>query len=394
MKSEYSMNTNLLHSNKTIQGMSLLPETFPLFATVAFSQKNMSDVKRAYAEKQYTYVRTRNPNRRVLADAISLLEKGEETFATASGMGAIFATLFALADKGDHVLCSKELYGETYEIMTQIMPRFGIEAEMISFQDLDSVAKHIKPNTKVIYTEIASNPCIQLTDIEGLAQIAHENGAYLVVDNTFSSPINVQPLDMGADISINSLTKFLNGHSDALGGSASGSKELIDRITFVGKLTGVPITPSDAWMIYRGLQTAELRIKKQTENAAKLAKALEQNPHVERVYHPSLESHPQRELAKRQFDENGGTAMLSFIIPEDEEKIDIFMERLNLAKYAMTLGGLRTTLSHPCTSSHHSLPDPERRALGITPGMFRLSVGLEDIDDLIADFENALKAFD
>ena len=394
MKSEYSMNTNLLHSNRTIQGMSLLPETFPLFATVAFSQKNMSDVKRAYAEKQYTYVRTRNPNRRVLADAISLLEKSEETFAAASGMGAIFATLFALADKGDHVLCSKELYGETYEIMTQIMPRFGIEAEMISFQDLDSVAKHMKPNTKVVYTEIASNPCIQLTDIEGLAKIAHENGAYLVVDNTFSSPVNVQPLELGADISINSLTKFLNGHSDALGGSASGSKELIEKITFVGKLTGVPITPSDAWMIYRGLQTAEIRIKKQTENAAKLAKALESNPHVEKVYHPSLESHPQRELAKKQFDENGGTAMLSFIIPEDEEKIDLFMERLNLAKYAMTLGGLRTTLSHPCTSSHHSLPDSERRALGITPGMFRLSVGLEDIDDLIADFENALKAFD
>ena len=162
----------------------------------------------------------------------------------------------------------------------------------------------------------------------------------------------------------------------------------------MGKLTGTPITPYDSWLIFRGLQTAPLRIERQTENAVRLAAALEKNPHVELVNHPSLESFPQRELAKKLFGDKGGTAMLSFIIPEDEAKIDAFMEKLTFAKYAMTLGGLRTTLSHPCTSSHHSVPDEERRALGITPGMFRVSVGLESAEDLIADFTNALTVFD
>lgn len=394
MNSEYSMNTKLLHSKRSIQGMTLQPETFPLFATAAFSQKNMSDVRRAYAEKQFTYVRTRNPNRKVLSDAISLLEGGEDTFVTSSGMGAIFPTLFALLNAGDHILCNKEIYGETYEILTKILPRFQVEVDMISFNDPAEIASRIKSNTKVLYTEVASNPCVHLTDISAVADLAHKHNAYLVVDNTFSSPINIQPLKLGADVSINSLTKFLNGHSDALGGSATASAELVEKITLVGKLAGTPITPYDSWLIFRGLQTASLRIERQTENAVKLAAALEKNPHVELVNHPSLDSFPQRDLAKKMFGNKGGTAMLSFIIPEDEVKIDAFMEKLTLSKYAMTLGGLRTTLSHPCTSSHHSLPDAERRSLGITPGMFRVSVGLESAEDIIDDFTNALTVFD
>lgn len=392
--SEYSRNTKLLHSKKTIDGMALQPETVPLFATVAFSQKNLSDVKRAYEEKQYTYVRTRSPNRRVLADAISLLEEGEETFVAASGMGGIFSTLFALAGAGDHILCNQAIYGETHEIMTELLPRFQVETELVPFRDLSEVAAHIRPNTRIIYTEVASNPCLELSDLPELAKLAHANGAYLVVDNTFTSPVNIRPLAWGADISINSLTKFLNGHSDALGGSVTGSAELIAKITTVGKLSGVPITPYDSWLIFRGLQTAPLRIEKQTENAGKLAAALEKDPHVKRVDHPSLESCPQRELAQKLFGDKGGTAMLSFVVPEDEEKIDAFLERLTLSKYAMTLGGLRTTLSHPCTSSHHAVPDAERRALGITPGLFRVSVGLETAEDLIADFTQALRVFD
>lgn len=391
---EYSTNTNLLHSKQSIPGMTLQPETFPLFATTAFNQRNLSDVKQAYAEKQYTYVRTRNPNRRILADAISLLEGGEDTFATSSGMAAIFSTLFALVQPGDHVLCNRDIYGETYDIMTQVLPKFGVEAELLPLADLEQVRSHVKPNTKLIYTEVTSNPCIQLADLQALAGMAHENGAYLVVDNTFTTPINIRPIDFGADVSINSLTKFLNGHGDVLGGSATGSAALVEKITLMGKLAGVPITPYDSWMIYRGLQTASIRIQRQTESAAKLAAALEQNPHVSAVYHPSLESNPQRPLAQKLFGDQGGTPMLSFVIPEDEEKIDRFMEALSLAQYAMTLGGLRTTLSHPCTSSHHAVPDDQRRAMGITPGMFRVSVGLEDAEDLIADFTRALSVFD
>ena len=377
MNFEYSENTNLLHSERTISGMSLIPETFPLFATAAFSQKNMTDVRQAYAEKQFTYVRTRNPNRRVLADAISLLEGSEDSFIASSGMGAIFSTLFALLKAGDHVLCNKSIYGETYEIMTQVLPFYQIEADLVDFSDLNQVRAHMRKNTRVVYTEVASNPCIQLVDLKALAEIAHQAGAFLVVDNTFTTPVNIKPLAFGADVSINSLTKFLNGHSDALGGSASGCRQLVEKISFIGKVSGTPISPYDSWMIFRGLQTAVLRIEKQTENAVRLSAALAQNPHVEAVFHPSVAQNSEKQLAMQLFGQKGGSPMLSFIVPEDDQKFDLFLEKLSLSHYAMTLGGLRTTLSHPCTSSHHSVPDAERRALGITPGMFRVSVGLE-----------------
>lgn len=394
MNFEYSENTNLLHSERTISGMSLIPETFPLFATAAFSQKNMTDVRQAYAEKQFTYVRTRNPNRRVLADAISLLEGSEDSFIASSGMGAIFSTLFALLKAGDHVLCNKSIYGETYEIMTQVLPFYQIEADLVDFSDLNQVRAHMRKNTRVVYTEVASNPCIQLVDLKALAEIAHQAGAFLVVDNTFTTPVNIKPLAFGADVSINSLTKFLNGHSDALGGSASGCRQLVEKISFIGKVSGTPISPYDSWMIFRGLQTAVLRIEKQTENAVRLAAALAQNPHVEAVFHPSVAQNSEKQLAMQLFGQKGGSPMLSFIVPEDDQKFDLFLEKLSLSHYAMTLGGLRTTLSHPCTSSHHSVPDAERRALGITPGMFRVSVGLEDAEDLIDDFNRALTVFD
>ncbi|MCI6639401.1 MAG: aminotransferase class I/II-fold pyridoxal phosphate-dependent enzyme [Pygmaiobacter massiliensis] len=394
MNFEYSENTNLLHSERTISGMSLIPETFPLFATAAFSQKNMTDVRQAYAEKQFTYVRTRNPNRRVLADAISLLEGSEDSFIASSGMGAIFSTLFALLKAGDHVLCNKSIYGETYEIMTQVLPFYQIEADLVDFSDLNQVRAHMRKNTRVVYTEVASNPCIQLVDLKALAEIAHQAGAFLVVDNTFTTPVNIKPLAFGADVSINSLTKFLNGHSDALGGSASGCRQLVEKISFIGKVSGTPISPYDSWMIFRGLQTAVLRIEKQTENAVRLAAALAQNPHVEAVFHPSVAQNSEKQLAMQLFGQKGGSPMLSFIVPENDQKFDLFLEKLSLSHYAMTLGGLRTTLSHPCTSSHHSVPDAERRALGITPGMFRVSVGLEDAEDLIDDFNRALTVFD
>ena len=226
-----------------------------------------------------------------------------------------------------------------------------------------------------------------------LAEPAHTNGALLMVDNTFTSPFAIRPMDFGADIVINSLTKFLNGHADAMGGSMTTTQALVDRIRPVSMLVGTPGDAFSAWLILRGLKTAELRIPRQIKTAEKLARFFANDPHITAVNHPSLATGKQKELADKLFGENGSTPMMSFVLPEDIEKIDAFMKALRFTRYAPTLGGLRTTMSHPVTSSHFSMPDEERRKIGITPGMIRLSVGLEDPDDLIADFKNALKVF-
>lgn len=394
MSTMFSKETRALHEGSRIKGLGIKPAAVPLFATSAFSMDTLSEVMEVYAQKGYTYIRTNNPNRDTLSDAISCLEESEATVVTSSCMAAISSTLLTLLKPGDHLLCSRDVYGETLEVVRDILPGFHIEADLVDFTDLDQVRAHIRSNTRVVYCEVASNPCVYLADIPTIADIAHAAGAKLVVDNTFTTPILFCPLKHGADVSINSLTKFLNGHSDAVGGAASTSAELANAIGKTVRLFGSPCDPYDAWTIRRGLYTAELRIPRQASTAAKLAKALEDDLRVQRVFHPSLESHPQYTLGKQMF-QNGEsiTGMLSFIVDEDMSKIDDFMSRLHLAKYAITLGGIHTTLSYPCRSSHSQVPDAERRAMGITPGMLRVSVGIESPEDLIADFLQALDAF-
>lgn len=272
----------------------------------------------------------------------------------------------------------------------KIQPR----VEKAADEQLARIAKAVRPETKLIYSEVLSNPTLTLVDLKAVAEIAHKNGAYLMVDNTFTTPIAIRPIDFGADIVINSLTKFLNGHSDAIGGSITTTQALCDKIQPVAMLLGTPGDPFSSWLIHRGINTASVRMPQAMHTAEKLAATLAANKHVSRVNHPSLPTYPQKELADRMFGKNGYCAMLSFIVPENLEKIDQFMLTLKFPKYAPTLGGLHTTLSHPVTSSHMGVPDETRRKMGITPGMIRVSVGIEDADDLAADFENALKVFD
>lgn len=390
----FSEFTESLYLGERIEGLELATETLPLFATTAVNPKTLTDVKKVYDTRGYRYIRGRNPNRDALAETVSFLEGSEATYICTCGMGAISTTLLHFLKAGDHVVCNADIYGETEEIMADMLPKFGIETTLVSFMDTENVRKAMKPNTKLVYTEVVSNPCIRLTDIPAVADIAHAGGALLIVDNTFTSASNCKPLKMGADISINSMTKFMNGHSDAIGGSISSTQAIIDEIHEDSCLLGTPADPYNAWMILRGMRTMELRVARQSENAAKLAKALEQDPHILGVNHPALESHPQHELARKLFQGDHMTAMLSFFVPEDMAKIDDFMSRLHFAHYAMTLGGFKSSLSHPVTSSHNNVPDDVRRAMGITPGMFRLSVGIENVEDLIADFTQALKAFD
>ena len=394
MEKEYAEATELLYKGRKVKGMDFnKPEAFPLFTTTAFTMNSLTEVKKAYAEK-YTYIRTCNPNRDALADMVTFLEAGEKSLIFSSGMGAITTTLMTILKPGDHVVCNRNIYGETFDVFTKLMPKFGINADFVDFDDIENCKKAIKAETKLIYSEVFANPTLNIADIPTLADIAHKNGALLMIDNTFSTPIAIKPIKFGADIVINSLTKFMNGHSDAIAGSITSTTEIIDAIHPVRMLCGTPGDPHAAHAMMKSFATMDLRLKKQMSNAAKLATALEENKYVSKVNHPSLKSFSQHELALKLFTSNDTmSGMMSFIVPEDFEKIDKFMLRLNFAHYAMTLGGVRTTLVHPVTSSHSHMPDEARRAMGITPGLFRLSVGIEDVDDLIEDFNQALKVF-
>ncbi|SFR65502.1 trans-sulfuration enzyme family protein [Anaeromicropila populeti] len=391
----YSEATRILYEGHTIKGMSMSPEAFPLFNTTAFNMGDLNDVDKTYEEKGYTYVRTRNPNREALAQLISFLENGKKTLIFSSGMGGITTTYFALLNPGDHFICNSYIYGETFDAINQLLKKCSVEVDFVDFTDLQSVRAAVKPNTKMLYTEVVSNPTDIVADIENLADIAHEAGAWLMVDNTFTTPLAVKPMELGADIVLNSLTKFMNGHSDALAGSITVDDcALYDRIHEIRMLTGTSASPHTAWTVFRGMQTVHLRVNKQMENAAKLAKALEEHPIVLKVNHPSIPSNPQHELAGRIFKDNTHmTGMLSFDMPDDKDKINAFMNRLKLARYAPTLGGIRTTLSHPLHSSHHHVPEEDRKKMGISYGTMRVSCGIEEGEDLIRDFMYALEVF-
>ena len=385
--------SKLLHTGGQVKGMDLKPESPPLFLTTAFTMNSLTEVMDTYANKGYTYVRTRNPNRTALAEAMTYLESGEKSLIFSSGMGAITSTLMALVRSGDHILCNSNIYGETYQVMTTLLKKFGVEVDLVNFEKPEAVSAAVKTNTKMLFTEVVSNPTLSMCDIKALADIAHNGGALLMIDNTFTTPIAVRPLELGADIVMNSLTKFINGHSDALGGSITSTAEIVDQVMPVSMLCGTPGDPFDSWLIHRSIQTLPLRLPRQMQSAAELARALQQNPLVSKVNHPGLPDYPQKELAARQFDGDNIAAMFSFIVPEKEDRMDAFLQALRFTSYAPTLGGIRTTLQHPVTSSHPHVPDDVRRAMGITPGMFRVSVGLENVNDLVADFEQALEVF-
>jgi len=388
--------TRLLYEGHNVNGMDLSPEAFPLFMTSAFNMGNLDHIEHTYDTKGYTYIRTRNPNRKALADVITYLEQGKDTLIFSSGMGAITTTYFALLQPGDHFLCNSNIYGETFDAITSLLVNYGVTPEFVPFDDLDVVKAAVKSNTKMLYTEVASNPTDRLCDIEELAAIAHEANALLMVDNTFTTPICIKPITMGADIVINSLTKFLNGHSDALAGSITiKDMALYEKIHTVRMLTGTSGCPFASWIIFRGIHTANLRIRKQCENAAKLAMALSENPHVSVVNHPAVNTHPQYDLGKKLFQSpSQATGMFSFEMPDNREKINAFMDKLHIANYAPTLGGIRTTLSYPLLSSHMHVPEEDRKKMNITGGLMRVSTGIESAEDLIADFTNALRVFD
>ena len=388
----YTYETELLRKGAYITNNTSHPETAPIYLTTAFNVEDLDELYERYAEKGFCYNRNRNPNRSALAELMTYTEKGEDSVICSSGMAAISTTILALTKAGDHIVSDRTLYGEAIDIFHEIMSKYQVEVTFCDFTNLDEIRSAVRENTTLFYTETVSNPMISVPDLEEVSCIAHEQGALFIVDNTFMTSVGITPLTHGADIVVNSLTKFANGHSDAVCGAVTGKAELIKKMYHYQVQLGCTADAFTSWMVQRGMRTMQLRVEKQMENAAKLAAALEQNPYVKKVFHPSLESHAQHELAIKEFgDASHCGGMLSIYLDDDAEKLNAFIRSLNLAHYAMTLGGYRTTIAHPVSSSHYDTPEEERRKMGITHGMIRISTGIENAEDLIADFTDALE---
>ncbi|KXZ16599.1 cystathionine gamma-synthase [Bacillus nakamurai] len=335
----------------------------------------------------YEYSRTANPTRTALESLITELEGGSAGYAFSSGMAAITAVMM-LFDSGDHVVLTDDVYGGTYRVMTGVLNRLGIEADFVDTSSKEKVKKAIRPNTKAIYIETPTNPLLKVTDLKLMADIAKEAGVLLIVDNTFYTPYFQQPLQLGADIVLHSATKYLGGHSDVVGGLVvTADKELGEKLHYVQNSTGGVLGPQDSWLLIRGIKTLGLRMDAINHSAGKIAELLEQHDAVQTLYYPGSSKHQGHELTKTQSTGFGG--MISFDIGSSE-RVDAFLEKLHLFTIAESLGAVESLISVPSRMTHASIPRDRRLALGITDGLIRISVGIEDTEDLVADVKQAL----
>lgn len=337
--------------------------------------------------KGFEYARVENPTRSALEENIASLEGGVSGHAFASGMAAISA-LVTLIGKGDHVVASQSVYGGTYRLFTQVLDRYGLEFSWVDTSAPGAIEGALQGNTKIVYVETPTNPLMEVTDLSRAAEIAHAHGALLVVDNTFMSPYFQRPLELGADIVIHSTTKFLNGHSDSLGGAlVTSSEEHAEWFAFVQKSAGAVLGPMDSFLVLRGIKTLAVRMEQHERSGRKVAEFLDQHPAVGAVLYPGLPNHAGYEVQRRQA--TGFGAMISFDL-ESHERAERFLNRLEVMSLAESLGGVETLISHPASMTHASIPPEQRLKIGITDGLIRVSVGLEDCDDLLADLDQAL----
>jgi cystathionine gamma-synthase len=354
----------------------------PIYQTSTF---RFSDIG---TTKGYDYTRTSNPTRKALEENIAALEGGAGAIAVATGMSAIATTLH-LFKTGDHIICTHDCYGGTDRIMRTYEELFKLELSYVNLQDLSALRAAIRPNTRCVWVETPSNPLLNVIDIASISAIAREHGALTVVDNTFLTPVNQHPFDLGADIIVHSTTKYLNGHSDVVGGAVVGrTPELAARLQYLCNALGQGQAPFDSWLVLRGIKTLVPRMRMHEENAGKVAEFLSRHPRVKTVYYPGLPSHPHHALAKRQ--QKGFGGMVSFELNGTIEDVNRLLRGVKLFALAESLGGVESLIDHPETMTHASM-DPElRQKAGITPTTIRLSIGLEDIDDLLEDLSTAL----
>ncbi len=355
----------------------------PIYQTSTYVQEALGK------HKGYEYARTQNPTRHALEENMAVLEKGVGARAFASGMAAATA-ISTFVKSGDHVVCSNMTYGGTYRYYTKIQARYGVEFSFVDTADPDEVLRAFRPTTRLLHLESPTNPIMTLCDIPLLSKMAHERGAIVVVDNTFASPYLQQPLVLGADIVYHSTTKFLNGHSDSIGGIAVvKSAEHLEWLSFVQNSSGAILGPMDSWLVLRGIKTLVVRMERHESNGRAVAAFLDGQPKIRKVNYPGLATHPQHELAKRQM--RGFGAMISFDLGSFENAA-AFLGRVRLCSLGESLGGVETLISHPASMTHAAIPEPERSRLGVTPGLVRISVGIEDVEDLIADLAQSLEA--
>ncbi len=384
-------NTQIIHAGQHPDPSTGALAT-PIFQTSTFVFKNAEQGAARFAleEPGYIYSRLGNPTEAALEEKIALLETGEAALATSSGMAAISTTLLTLCQQGDHIVAANELYGCTHALLSHSMPKFGIKVTFVDAVLVENIAAAIKPSTRVIYIETPANPTMSIVDIEAMAKLARQHDILLVVDNTFMSPYCQQPLKLGADIVVHSITKYINGHGDVIGGVIIGKKEFIDQARFVGvkDITGGCISPFNAWLTLRGIKTLGIRMERHCQNAMKVAKYLEQHPAVTAVYYPGLPSHPQYKLGKRQMKLPG--AVISFEINGGVEAGRQIMNSVKLCLLAVSLGDTETLIQHPASMTHSPIPQEERLKAGISDGLIRISIGLEDPKDIIDDLEQAI----
>lgn len=366
----------------------------PIYQTSTFVFDNVEEgAKRFLGEEEgYIYSRLSNPTLTVAEEKVAILECGEKALATSSGMGAISATLWTLLKSGDHVLADKTLYGCTYAYINHGLTKFGVEVDFVDMSNLDEVKAKLKDNTKVVYLETPANPNLKIVDIQKISDITHNKNLEIkvVVDNTFATPFCQKPLLLGADIVVHSATKYLNGHGDVIAGFVVGSQEMINEIRTVGlkDMTGAVLGPNEAFLIIRGLKTFEIRMQKHCENAMKVAEFLDKHEKIEKVYYPGLESQPNYEIAKNQMQAFGG--ILAFEVKGGLEAGKKLLNSLEMIVIAVSLGDAETLIQHPASMTHSPYTKEEREKAGITDGLIRLSVGLENIEDIISDLEKAL----
>ena len=383
------MQTRLIHSAQVANDTTAVSP--PIFQTSTFvlrTPEEGAELAEQTAPAMY-YTRYGSPNTKQVELPLAELEGSEAALAVGSGMAAITIAILANVQAGDHVIAQHTHYTATMSLLAHTLPGYGIAVTQVDQRDPAAFAQAVRPNTKIIYTESPTNPTMDLTDLRATAEIAHAAGALAITDNTFASSYNQRPLELGYDLAVHSATKYLNGHADVTAGAIMGAQQLIDRAWEYSRVHGPVLHPFDAWLLRRGLQTYGLRMAVHNHNALAVAQFLEQHPAVARVYYPGLPSHPQHELAQQQMI-GGFGGMLSFEMKGGYDAAYKVIRSTELCLLAVSLGGVETLITHPASMIHAHQTDEERRAAGISPGLIRLSVGVENVEDIIEDLEQAL----
>jgi O-succinylhomoserine sulfhydrylase len=363
----------------------------PLYLTSSYVFEDAEDMRAQFAEEKEgeIYSRYANPNVQEFIDKMAALENAENGWATASGMAAVFTFFGALLQSGDHIVSARSVFGSTHRLFTEILPKWGITTTYVDFDDYSGFENAIQPNTRILYLETPSNPGLDIIDLERIAAITKKHDLIFAVDNCFATPLLQRPLDFGADVSIHSATKYIDGQGRTLGGIILGSNELIDKIRAFARHTGPALSPFNAWTLSKSLETLDVRMERHCKNALEIAKRLEEHSAVAWVKYPFLPSHPQFEIAKKQMSAGGG--IVSFELKGGLEAGRKFLDALNLFSLTANLGDTRSIATHPASTTHSKLTPEQRSEVGISDGLVRLSIGLEHVDDIWEDISTALK---